>query len=185
VIEQPQLLEAVARLLRDEGIEGVSVERVAAELDVSRATLYRTVSSREEMLGMLFREMTTELTAMAERVTADSEHTARERLDALIRLQVDAAVRMRDYLFVFFGPEWLPQEDYEDWRQFSREFQQLWVDAISAAVEEGSLTVTEPKVAARLLVGMLTWICLWYRPGELDADQIAAEAIRLIGGEGR
>jgi AcrR family transcriptional regulator len=185
VIDHDRLLDAVARLLRDEGIDGVSVERVATELGVSRATLYRTVSSRERLLGMLFRRMTAELTAEAERVTAASGRTARERLDALIHLQVDAAVRMRAYMFVFFGPEWLPPEDYEDWRQFSRGFQQLWVDVVTAAVDEGSLTVTEPRVAARLLVGMLTWISRWYRPGELDADQIAAEAIRLIGGEPR
>ena len=45
------------------------------------------------------------------------------------------------------GPEWLPAADYEDWRRFSRTFQQLWVDAITAAVAEGSLSVAEPRVA--------------------------------------
>jgi AcrR family transcriptional regulator len=182
VIDERQMLDAVRRLLRDEGIDGVSVERVATELQVSRATLYRTISSREQLLGLLFRTMTDELTAEAERVLADGEHSARERLDALIRVHVEAAVRMKDYLFVFFGPEWLPAADYEDWRRFSRTFQQLWVDAITAAVAEGSLSVAEPRVAARLLTGMLTWISRWYRPGEFDADAIAAEAIRLIGG---
>jgi AcrR family transcriptional regulator len=183
VIDETELLDVVERLLSTGGIEGVSIERAAAELGVSRATLYRAVRSKEHLLGRLFRRMTDELTAEAVEASREDGRTARERLDALIRIQIAAAIRTREYLFVFFGREWLEDEVYQDWRQFTREFEKIWERVVAAAIDEGALTVRDPKIATRLMIGMLIWICRWYRPGRVDAEELSAEAIRLLGGE--
>ena len=63
VIDLDDLLDGVERLFRQGGLEGVSIERAAAELGVSRATLYRTVPSKEHLLGLLFKRMTGAVTA--------------------------------------------------------------------------------------------------------------------------
>jgi AcrR family transcriptional regulator len=183
VIDETELLDVVERLLSTGGIEGVSIERAAAELGVSRATLYRAVRSKEHLLGRLFRRMTDELTAEAVQATREDGRTARERLDALIRIQIAAAIRTREYLFVFFGREWLEDEVYQDWREFTREFEKIWERVVAAAIDEGALTVHDPKIATRLMIGMLIWICRWYRPGRVDTEELSAEAIRLLGGE--
>ena len=183
VIDETDLLDAVERLLREGGLDAVSIERVAGELGVSRATMYRAVPSKELLLSRVFRRMTDRLTNDALAATAADGRSARERLDALIRLHVDAAIAMRDYLFVFFGREWLSPEVYEEWRRWTRRYEQIWVDAVSAATEESALTVREPAIATRLMIGMLMWISRWYRPGMISADELAAEAIRLLGGE--
>lgn len=183
VINEDELLDAVERLLREGGLDGVSIERAAAELGVSRATLYRTVPSKEQLMSRLFRRMTDNLTAEALIATAADGRSARERLDALIRLHVDAAIAMRDYLFVFFGREWLSPDVYKDWRRWTREFEQIWVDAVSAAAEEGTLKVKDPAIATRLMIGMLMWISRWYRPGLISPDALTDEAIRLLGGD--
>lgn len=182
VIEESELLDAAERLLADGGIEGVTIERAASELGVSRATLYRSVGSKEQLLGRLFRRMTDELIAEALVVVREDGRRARERLDALIRLQISAAIRTREYLFVFFGREWLEDEVYQDWRRFTREYEQLWEGVVADAITEGSLPVRDPKIATRLMIGMLIWTSRWYRPG-VDEDELAAEAIRLLGGE--
>ena len=183
VIDETELLDAVERLLSSGGIEGVSIERAAAELGVSRATLYRSVPSKEHLLGRLFRRMTDELTAEARDAIREDGRSARERLDALIRIQIAAAIRTRDYLFVFFGREWLEDDVYEDWREFTREFEKLWERVVSDAIAEGTLPARDPKTATRLMIGMLIWICRWYRPGRTNPDELANEAIRLLGGE--
>jgi len=183
LIDSEQLLGVVEGLLRDDGIAGVSIERAAAELGVSRATLYRSVPSREHLLAMLLRRMTGQLTTQALAATAEDGRSARERLHTLVRLHVHAAITMRDYLFLFSGRDWPSPEVYEEWRHWSRGFEQIWVRAIAAASAEESLAVRDPRVAARLLLGMLVWISRWWRPGQADEEEIAAEAIRLIGGD--
>jgi AcrR family transcriptional regulator len=182
VIDETELLDAVEKLLSAGGIEGVSIERAAAELGVSRATLYRSVPSKEHLLGRLFRRMTDELTAEALEAIKEDGRSARERLDALIRVQIGAAIRTRDYLFVFFGREWLEDDVYEDWREFTHAFEKIWERVVADAIAEGTLPARDPQTATRLMIGMLVWICRWYRPGRTDPDQLAAEAIRLLGG---
>lgn len=184
VIDETELLDAVERLLSSGGIESVSIERTAAELGVSRATLYRSVRSKEHLLGRLFRRMTDELTAEGLEAIKEDGRSARERLDALIRVQISAAIRTRDYLFVFFGREWLEDDVYEDWREFTHAFEHnIWERVVGDAITEGSLPARDPKTATRLMIGMLVWISRWYRPGRTDVAELQAEAIRLLGGE--
>ena len=183
VIDREELLDAVERLFREGGLDAVSIERVAHELRVSRATLYRTVPSVEHMLGLLFRRMTDELTDRALEATQTDGRTAADRLRALIRIQVGAAIEMRDYMFVFFGGGSLSAEDYLYWRRWSRQFERIWVKAVQAAADEGALRVNDPVVATRLVLGMLVWISRWYRPNmKIDPEALADEAIGLLGG---
>jgi AcrR family transcriptional regulator len=185
VIDLTALLDAVEKLFREGGLEGVSIERAAQELGVSRATLYRTVPSKEHLLGLLFKRMIDEVTARALEATKEDGRTAKERLYALMRVQFEAAIEMREYMFVFFGGGWLQPDVYSDWRRWSREFEQIWVGAVRAAADEGALAVSDPVIATRLLLGMILWVCRWYRPHmELDADDLANQAIRLLEGKG-
>jgi AcrR family transcriptional regulator len=183
VIDREELLDAVEHVFREGGLDAVSIERVAHELGVSRATLYRTVPSMEHMLGLLFRRMTDELTDCALEATQADGRNAAERLHALVRIQVGAAIEMRDYMFVFFGGGSLSAEDYLYWRRWSREFERIWVKAVQAAADEGALRVKDPVVATRLVLGMLVWISRWYRPNmKIDPEALAEEAIGLLGG---
>lgn len=134
------------------------------------------------MLGLLFRRMTDRLSDRALEATRPDRRSAVERLRALIRIQVDAAIEMRDYMFVFFGGGWLSSEDYLHWRRWSREFERIWVKAIQAASDEGALEVKDPVIATRLVLGMLVWVSRWYRPNmKIDADSLADEATGLLG----
>jgi AcrR family transcriptional regulator len=183
VIDLDELLDAVKRLFHEGGLEGVSIERAAQELGVSRATLYRTVPSKEHLLSLLFKRMTEEVTASALEATKADGRTARERLHALIRVQFEAAIEMREYMFVFFGGGFLQPEVYSQWRRWAREFEQIWVGAVRDAADEGALTISDPVISTRLVLGMILWVSRWYRPGmKLDADQLTDEAILLLGG---
>jgi hypothetical protein len=127
--------------------------------------------------------MTDELTAEALKAIQEDGRSARDRLDALIRVQIAAAIRTRDYLFVFFGRGWLEDDVYEDWREFTRAFEKLWEQVVADAIAEGTLPARDPRTATRLMIGMLIWISRWYRPGRTDPDELADEAIRLLGGD--
>jgi AcrR family transcriptional regulator len=183
VIDQMELLDPVERLFGEVGLDGISIERVAQELSVSHATLYRSVPSKEHLLGLLFQRMVDELIVEATQATKQNGRTAEERLHELIRVQVYAAVRTRDYLFVFFGGGWLPPEFYADWNAWRRDYELIWIDAVTAAADEGALDVTEPIVATRLLLGTCIWVSRWFRPDRAyTTAEIAEQAIRLVDG---
>ncbi|MEX5635387.1 TetR/AcrR family transcriptional regulator [Parafrankia sp. FMc2] len=179
-IDLEAVADAVAELFAEGGFDAVSINTTAEMLSVSRATLYRTVPTKEHLVGILFERSTRELTDAAQEILARPE-SPREHLYALVRLQIDAAVRMRRYMPVFFGGAGLPPDVFERWHTWSRRYEKLWTDAVTRAMDAGALERAEPMITARLLLGMCIWVSRWYRPTEgYENVDIAEAAISLL-----
>lgn len=178
-IDLDAVADAVAELFAEGGQDAVSIPDAAERLAVSRATLYRTVATKQELLAILFERSTRELN--------DNAHAALEKfakpadqLRELIRLQVGAAIRMRRYMPVFFGGGDLPADVLSHWHRWNREYEALWVVVVTEAMRAGVLDEADPVVTARLLLGMSLWVSRWYRPdGPYDAGTIMEAAIAL------
>jgi AcrR family transcriptional regulator len=180
VIDRDAVADAAAELLHEGGYEALSVPDVADKLAISRATLYRTVPTKVDLLGILFERSTRELSRQARAAIAATADSA-EQLTRLIRLHTHAAVEMRRYMPVFFGGGDLPPEVYARWHTWSRRYENIWVNAVTANMRDGNLDEGDPVVAARLILGMLIWVSRWYRPSEnVTSEQIADAAIHLV-----
>ncbi len=179
-IDRDAVADAVAELFAEGGYDAVSIVETAEKLGVSRATLYRTVPTKEDLLGILFERSTREITKQVKAVIAGTGDS-REQLVSLIELQADAAVRMRAYLPVFFGGGNLPQDVFARWHTWSRQYEKLWLRVVTANMADGNLERDDPVVTTRLILGMIIWVSRWYRPSEsITAGQIAEAAIALI-----
>ena len=187
-IDRDAVADAVAELFTEGGYEAVSIVDTAEKLSVSRATLYRTVPTKEDLLGILFERSTRELTDRVKAAIAESGDP-RDQLVEMIRLQADGAVQMRSYMPVFFGGGDLPPDVFARWHTWSRQYEKLWVGVVSSNMREGYLDDGDPLVSTRLILGMIIWVSRWYRPSEkVTPAQIADTAIDLLGlrrGSGR
>src|SRR5437763_356926 len=92
-IEPDAVVDAVERLFADGGIDAVTIERTAAELGVSRATLYRTVPSKAQLLGLHFVRMTKELDRRVAHRPADSSQAKKRGRISPNRPHVRALIR--------------------------------------------------------------------------------------------
>ena len=179
-IDRVALADAVAELFREGGYEAVTIPGVAEKLSVSRATLYRTVPTKQDLLGILYELRFGDISKRARVVIADTDDPA-EQLTGLIRLQADAAVQMRRYMPVFFGGGDLPADVYAKWHTWSRRYEKMWVDVVAANMDDGNLEKGDPVVTTRLILGMLIWVSRWYRPSEkLTPEEIADTALNLV-----
>jgi AcrR family transcriptional regulator len=179
-IDRDAVADAVAELFAEGGYEAVSIVDTAEKLSVSRATLYRTVPTKEDLLGILFERSTREITERAELAIAEIDDSG-ERLIRLIELQCEAAVSMRAYMPVFFGGGNLPREVVSRWHVWSREFEGMWRKVVLDSMKDGYIEDDDPVVATRLILGMILWVSRWYRPSEsITALQIAASVIQLL-----
>ncbi|MFI5623300.1 TetR/AcrR family transcriptional regulator [Nocardioides sp. NPDC051685] len=182
-IDPDAVADAVAELFAEGGLEAVSILDTAEKLSVSRATLYRTVPTKEHLIGILFERSTGELSQNAKAMLNEID-APDERLVGLVRLQVDAAIRMRRHMPVFFGGGDLPPEVFERWHKWSREFEKIWVDVVKENMDAGLLNPANPVITARLLLGSCIWVSRWYRPNEKHSPEeitdIAADLIRSL-----
>ncbi len=181
-IDLEAVADVVAELYAVGGINNVSIGQTADRLEVSRATLYRLVRTKNDLLGVLFERSTRELLDAAQAVIALVQDP-QETLHGLIRVHIEAAIRMRGYMQVFFGGAGLPPEVYGRWHDFSRSYGDVWQTAVSQAMDDGVLDEDDPELATRLILGMCIWVSRWFRPGDgRTAEDIAEAAFRLICG---
>jgi AcrR family transcriptional regulator len=179
-IDLNDVADAVAELFAEGGEESVTIPDTAERLGVSRATLYRTVPTRERLMGILFERSMRELIDAALKIVDEVDDPGAQ-LGALIELLAREAVRMRRYLPVFFGGGDLPSDVVSRWHAFTRSFEDLWVHVIKKAMRAGELEEADPVITARLLLGQCLWVSRWYRPsGPYTEDQIAEAAVKLL-----
>jgi AcrR family transcriptional regulator len=172
--------DRAAELFSEGGHEAVSIESIAEKMPISRATLYRTVPTKDHLLALVFERSTHNLDEAAAVLVAEHREPADE-LSALIRLHVAAAIETRHYMTVFFGGGGLPTDVFERWRKFSRRYEELWVGVVRRAMDANIVTPGDPVLTTRLMLGMVIWVSRWYRPDEgYTADQISDTAIELI-----
>ena len=177
-IDLVAVAEGAARLFSEGGYEAVSIEAVAEKMSMSRATLYRTVRTKEQLLGILF-ERSTQGLDRAANALVDENREPKDELLAWLSLHIAAAIETRGYMAVFLASPASSPEALARWQKFTRSYEKLWVDVIARAMDAGVLLPGDPALTTRLLLGMVIWVSRWYRPGEkYTADHIAEAAIR-------
>lgn len=172
--------DAVAELLAEGGFDAVSVPDAAEKLSVSRATLYRSVPRKEDLLNVLFEQRTGEIMKSAVGAV-DSLDDPGEQLEALVRFACETAIQMRQYLPVLFGGGGLSDEVYAQWHEWNMKYEEIWVRVIQANMDAGLLNAADPVIAARLILGSCVWVSRWYRPGDkYSPEEIAGSAVALV-----
>src|SRR5208283_2679021 len=66
-------------------------------------------------------------------------------------------------------------------RAYKRKIDRRLRSFIQEGIEDGSIALCDPKIAAFSIAGALNWICMWYEPeGTLSAEEIASQFARTL-----
>ncbi|MFE6616171.1 TetR/AcrR family transcriptional regulator [Amycolatopsis sp. NPDC057786] len=166
-----QIAAAVRRIAADRGLEGVSLNEVAAEAGISKGSVQHYFASRDEML----RYATTTLRdGVEERIATSSEPRVRDLLVALLPLDEAG----RDHALVANAFVVRALKDPEIAGHFRTGHGQLRdaVAALLAAARDDHLPTVDPVTEADLLLALVAGlgdaVLLGYQSGD--------EAIALI-----
>ena len=97
-ITREAIVEAAMRVLDAEGLDGLSMRRVADELDTGAASLYRHVGSKDGLLDLLFDEIIGE-----QHVPDPDPERWREQLKEVARTMRATILRHRDVVRISIG----------------------------------------------------------------------------------
>ncbi|MEV4614250.1 TetR/AcrR family transcriptional regulator C-terminal domain-containing protein [Kitasatospora sp. NPDC049258] len=100
-LDRAQVVDAALRLLDEVGLEGLTLRRIAAELDVKAPALYWHFAAKQELLDELATEMIRRMVAAAELPAEDAPWP--EHLTAACRVLRRALLGHRDGARVFSG----------------------------------------------------------------------------------
>ncbi len=180
------LRDAALRLIARHGYEAVSMRRLADEVGVQAAALYRYFPTKEDLLFTLMREHMEELVA-SWAALSEAEADPRDQLAAFVRNHIAFHLARRSSTHVnnlelrSLAPERLRRivalrEAYE---KELRAILQRGADARVFDVEDAALV-------AMAIIQMITGVIVWFRPDErLSIDDVTERyltmTLRLAG----
>lgn len=84
-VREDAIVDAVNRLLADKGFDLMTVDQVAAEVGIAKASLYKHFASKEALAAAAMVRLMQRTLAFVDQQAARSEATACQRIEALVR----------------------------------------------------------------------------------------------------
>lgn len=179
-LKREAVLHAAARAFNTHGFHNTSLDRIAAELEVTKPTLYYYFKGKERLLYACFLAGLAPILAALNEASEDSG-PARERLYRVIARHAEAMASDFGWCLTRADDLNLGAELREHIRQRKSEIDHGLRRLIRAGIADGSIARCDPKMTALALAGACNGIAHWYRQSRaLTPAQIAAEFITLF-----
>ncbi|MFM9922465.1 TetR/AcrR family transcriptional regulator [Variovorax sp. H27-G14] len=179
-LKRQAVLQTAARLFNERGFHATSLDDIAERLNVSKPTLYYYIENKDQILLECVKIALALMQDGIGEVRA-AGGSAIDQLKACMRIY--ASVVMQDFgmCVIRIGEDPLPAPLKKELCRLKAGIDGQFRGLIEDGVADGSLAPCDPKMAAFMLAGALSWIGRWYRPdGKLTPDQIADQAIALL-----
>ena len=171
------MVAAAAKVFRERGYDGASVEDVANEVGMLKGSIYNYISSKKDLLLAVVRPPADRLLKELRELEA-SERPAGDKVRQVARNHALVLENFLPYVAVYVHEIAGRQAD-EGWSAMDREYVTLVEAIIRSGMESDEFrSDSRPRIAALSLIGSLNWLTRWYHPdgaeSALDvADQIA------------
>jgi TetR/AcrR family transcriptional regulator of autoinduction and epiphytic fitness len=160
-----EIVATATELLSACGYQGMSLEEVAEQTDIAKATLYHYFSGKDELVAAVLEALTVDVnTRLQAALDAVGERSHLERLQALIREQVriltDTAPEVAT---VFAWPKSWPESFEAIIKDSRRRHDAIFRGVVEAGIAAGEFDCPDADVALQCLHGVLNQSSLWIR----------------------
>lgn len=183
-----RIRQEAAALFRSKGFNGTSMADLAAEVGITKSSLYHHFPSKQSLLAEIV-ELTVNRVSPLVRDVAEDDRPAAERLGNAVVIHTVEAIRDLDALAcyseegrylepAFMASHVLKRDAYESL------FRRIYEEGIAS----GEFVAQDAGLAVKAILGMCNSVVRWYRPRggyspEEIANQFAQFAVRGATGE--
>lgn len=167
------ILKAAAHAFGRKGFHATTLEEIAADLKVTKASLYYYFSTKEELL---FEVHLLSLEDLIRRV----ESIVGEERSPMVQLQTIVSEHLRvlasDYegAFLLQQEYELPQKYREEIIRLRDRYEHMVLEVVQEGIRQRIFRVKDPRIVVRMMLGAINWFLRWYRAdGRLTVDEIA------------
>ena len=161
-----EILAGAGRVFARRGYNQSTLEDVANEVGISRATLYYYVGTKEELLVGLLHDPIEKMRMRLQEV-ADVPVSAPERLEAALREYVRSMAELPE-LFVFLSEnvhQVMSGPEADRIRDNADRYGRTLAEIIRSGARAGEFrSDIDPSIAVLGIIGMFNWIHRWYNP---------------------
>ena len=176
------VLEVAVRAFNEFGYDATSMGTLADRLGLSKSAVYHHFPSKEQLLEAALDEALSGLEGVLTEPGATSGSPS-SRLRFVLDRAVHVLVERLPYVTLLLrlrGNTPVERAALDRRREFDRAVTGLVTEARDAGELRADI---DPRIAERLLFGMINSIVEWYRPGgPEDAERLAADVLAVVEG---
>lgn len=169
-----QILNGAARVFSKKGYHASTVDEIAKELGLTKASIYYYVSDKSDLLYQLYkRAMTALLESQLEIMARPDPPDA--KLHAMIEeyVRIVASATAVYSVVVLREHQALPPRKRKEIIALRDQYEQNYQQCIQEGIEQGIFEAQDVKMASYVVLGALNWIPNWFNPrGSLSKEQI-------------
>jgi len=183
-LSQRRVLDAAARIFRDNGYVGTTMRAIADAADMKAGSIYYYYKSKDEliaaMLDMGINMVMQTVTDSLEKLGEDA--SGRDRIECAVNAHLTAIIEHGDYTLAtrrVFGqvPETIRQRNL----LLRDRYAIVWKDILEVARGRGELRPEADITLARLFIlGALNWTAEWFNPKGRTIDEVAHEFATIL-----
>jgi AcrR family transcriptional regulator len=179
-VMEEHLLRIAAHRFASAGYRQTTLEEIARQAGVAKASMYRYFESKQELLAKMFIKVTTTLASRIEpllTVSLAPEEKLRRAVQELVR-----AVGEHVALFtVFYGEEAdLPPRLHAEITAVRQRLSANLERILAEGMEQGVFRQLNAKLLVYAITGMCAWLHKWYTPGEARLDDVMFAFVELV-----
>jgi len=183
-VSRTLILNAAARLLRDQGYVATTLRQIADAANMKAGSIYYHFGSKEEILDeVLDRGVRFVFDAVKQAVSeAGPNASYRTRIDCAITAHLEALLEKNDYTsanFRIYGQ--LPDDVKAKHRQLRQDYGEYWDTLLRDGQEAGEIRTDIAIAQLRMLIlGALNWSLEWFNPDKHSVETLAHQASLLV-----
>jgi TetR/AcrR family transcriptional regulator, cholesterol catabolism regulator len=162
---QREIIDAAAEIFHRKGYSETSVQDIADAVGILKASLYYYISSKEDLLFQMLREVHENAKGIVDE-TAAMQAPPLERLRAYVQRHVEYNVQNLGKIAVYYHDSGVLTAERKRAIMNQRHYyEEFVIGLIEDAKADGSVdaSVNAPLVA-NAIFGVVNWIYMWYRP---------------------
>lgn len=184
--KKERILEEAATLFYERGYNGTSLEAISERLSVTKPFIYQYYRNKAALLVEIYMRVVRYSVDCVRRARR-AEGSPTVRIRRFARDYTHLVIAEQRTTAIFFREENNIPEEY---KAEINELKGVFDDELSGLLQEGvdlgEFLIADVRMATLAIVGMISWIYIWYRPhGRLTEGELAERMMvfteRIVG----
>ena len=180
-IRREQILKVAAQLFAAKGYHGMTLDEIAKQLDIRKASLYYYIKSKRALLEEISETLVATNIGNLDKIPTSNVSPV-EKLRQFIINQIVTNTNSTDLTAIFFDKTSSVDKGFysrfgKSKKRGERDLQLI----LQEGVAKGCFVIDDVKMASFLIFSACNWVYKWYKPnGRLSPEDIAKEYIKLL-----
>lgn len=171
--KKEDILRSASLVISRKGFHNTTMEDIAAELLMTKGSLYYYFKNKEELLYRCHDLILSDAMNKMENIYIE-EIDSIEKMRNAIKVHMDIAIQEKEIFNLIVKPEQIFSYEHIEFIIQKRDKYAGYFDKIiEQGVDKGEFSLKQKKMARMIILGATNWIQVWYSPeGEFSKEEI-------------